>query len=61
MTPNHASPRWRKSTRSGSNGGSCVEVANTLSALRDSKNATGPVLNAPVDTFLRAVKAAHFG
>jgi len=38
---------WRKSTRSGSNGGACVEVARNLSrviAVRDSKNPHGPVL-----------------
>jgi hypothetical protein len=38
---------WRKSTRSGPDGGNCVEVAS-LSAgrrgVRDSKNRTGPVL-----------------
>lgn len=39
--------RWRKSTRSGSNGGDCVEVADNLAdvvAVRDSKDQTGPVL-----------------
>ncbi|WTY93250.1 DUF397 domain-containing protein [Sphaerisporangium sp. NBC_01403] len=39
--------RWRKSSRSGNNGGECVEVATNLPevvALRDSKNPTGPVL-----------------
>ncbi len=38
---------WRKSTRSGSNGGDCVEVAelpNGGRAVRDSKDPTGPVL-----------------
>jgi hypothetical protein len=38
---------WRKSTRSGSNGGACVEVARNLPgivAVRDSKNLNGPVL-----------------
>lgn len=38
---------WRKSTRSGDNGGDCVEVADNLAglvAVRDSKNPTGPVL-----------------
>ncbi|PZG04488.1 DUF397 domain-containing protein [Micromonospora craterilacus] len=38
---------WRKSTRSGDNGGDCVEVADNLPglvAVRDSKDATGPVL-----------------
>ncbi|WBB76379.1 DUF397 domain-containing protein [Micromonospora sp. WMMD1128] len=39
--------RWRKSTKSGNNGGDCVEVADNLAALvgvRDSKDPTGPVL-----------------
>ncbi|MGC3861252.1 DUF397 domain-containing protein [Micromonospora chersina] len=39
--------RWRKSTRSGSNGGACVEVAGNLPGVvgvRDSKDPAGPVL-----------------
>jgi Domain of unknown function (DUF397) len=39
--------KWRKSTRSGSNGGACVEVARNLPrtvAVRDSKDPHGPVL-----------------
>lgn len=39
--------RWRKSTKSGGNGGDCVEVAGNLPrvvAVRDSKDPTGPVL-----------------
>ncbi|MEU9829660.1 DUF397 domain-containing protein [Micromonospora chersina] len=39
--------RWRKSTRSGGNGGDCVEVADNLAgvvAVRDSKDPAGPVL-----------------
>jgi hypothetical protein len=37
---------WRKSSRSGSNGGNCVEVAERLGAVavRDSKNPDGPAL-----------------
>ena len=38
---------WRKSTRSGGNGGNCVEVARDLPgivAIRDSKDPHGPVL-----------------
>ncbi|RAO51534.1 hypothetical protein LUPAC06_06219 [Micromonospora saelicesensis] len=38
---------WRKSTRSGDNGGNCVEVADNLPgfvAVRDSKDPTGPAL-----------------
>ncbi len=39
--------RWRKSTKSGGNGGNCVEVADNLSdvvAVRDSKDPAGPAL-----------------
>ncbi|MFI7609560.1 DUF397 domain-containing protein [Micromonospora sp. NPDC049366] len=38
---------WRKSTRSGGNGGNCVEVAMNLPrvvAVRDSKDSSGAVL-----------------
>ncbi|MDM4720501.1 DUF397 domain-containing protein [Micromonospora sp. WMMA1363] len=41
------SARWKKSTRSGANGGECVEVADNLPAVvavRDSKDPAGPVL-----------------
>ncbi|MFI2711596.1 DUF397 domain-containing protein [Micromonospora sp. NPDC018662] len=39
--------RWRTSTKSGTNGGNCVEVADNLPgvvAVRDSKDQQGPVL-----------------
>ncbi|SBT52084.1 DUF397 domain-containing protein [Micromonospora narathiwatensis] len=39
--------KWHKSTKSGSNGGDCVEVADNLPGVvgvRDSKDPTGPVL-----------------
>ena len=39
--------QWRKSTKSGSNGGACVEVADNLPGrvlVRDSKDPQGPVL-----------------
>ncbi|GII65272.1 hypothetical protein Skr01_53570 [Sphaerisporangium krabiense] len=39
--------QWRKSSRSGSNGAQCVEVALNLAgvvAVRDSKNPGGPAL-----------------
>ena len=38
---------WKKSVRSGSNGGACVEVARNLPgivAVRDSKDPDGPAL-----------------
>ncbi|MGH3869058.1 MAG: DUF397 domain-containing protein [Pseudonocardiaceae bacterium] len=46
-TPDFTHAVWRKSTRSGSNGGHCVELAflGTAVGLRDSKDqATGPIL-----------------
>lgn len=39
--------RWHKSSRSGGNGGDCVEVADDLPdvvAVRDSKDPNGPAL-----------------
>ncbi|WP_422735310.1 DUF397 domain-containing protein [Micromonospora sp. WMMD729] len=39
--------KWRKSTRSGSSGGDCVEVADNLPGIvgvRDSKDPDGPAL-----------------
>jgi hypothetical protein len=38
--------KWRKSSRSDSNGGACVEVAETIDRVmvRDSKDVAGPVL-----------------
>lgn len=57
-----ADAQWRKSTRSGSNGGDCVEVADNLPgvvAVRDSKDPVGPALIfSPAEwvRFVRAVK-----
>lgn len=51
--------RWRKATRSGT-GGNCVELADTLDRVRDSKNPNGPVLRADLAVLLRAVKADRF-
>jgi hypothetical protein len=48
--------RWRKSSRSDT-GGSCVELAHTLGAVRDSKNPSGPALSVPVSALLATVKA----
>lgn len=53
--------RWRKSTRSGSNGGNCVEVADNLPGIvvvRDSKDRDGGTLAFESEawrTFLAAV------
>lgn len=56
---------WRKSTKSGNNGGACVEVAADLPgvvAIRDSKDRKGPALVfAPetFQTFVAALKEQH--
>lgn len=56
---------WRKSSRSGGNGGQCVEVATTSDSVlvRDSKDPHGPRLH--VDhgqwrAFLTDVTGGHF-
>ncbi|MEV6373598.1 DUF397 domain-containing protein [Micromonospora musae] len=60
-----ADAQWRKSTRSGSNGGNCVEVADNLPglvAVRDSKDPAGPVLTfSPTAwvNFLRTTRTAR--
>ncbi|RGA05587.1 DUF397 domain-containing protein [Microbispora triticiradicis] len=57
---------WRKSTRSGANGGNCVEVASNLRgliAVRDSKNPDGPkLLFTPSEwrAFIGGVKDGEF-
>jgi len=51
-------PRWRKSSKSDT-GGSCVELAHTLGAVRDSKCPGGPTLNVPVAGLLATVKAGE--
>jgi hypothetical protein len=45
-TPDLSSALWRKSSRSGSSGDNCVEVAGLSAgvAVRDSKDLGGPVL-----------------
>ncbi|MGC9667469.1 DUF397 domain-containing protein [Planosporangium sp. 12N6] len=58
--------RWRKSSRSGGNGGDCVEVADNLPgvvAVRDSKNPAGPALvltPAAWSAFVAGVKRGDF-
>lgn len=57
---------WRKSSRSGSNSGNCVEVADNLPdivAIRDSKDPTGAPLTLPRHgwtSFLATIKRGHF-
>ncbi|MGQ0841014.1 DUF397 domain-containing protein [Actinokineospora sp.] len=50
---------WRKSSRS-QNGADCVELSNTLRDLRDSKNATGPVLRGNVLAMVHEIKHGRF-
>lgn len=52
-------PTWRKSSRSGGEGGNCVELIGTLNAVRDSKNPTGPVLHGDMAGMVAAVKAGR--
>ncbi|MEV0023737.1 DUF397 domain-containing protein [Streptomyces atroolivaceus] len=57
---------WRKSTYSGNEGGSCVEVLDGHPSgvpVRDSKSPQGPALliaAASWSSFASAVKAGHF-
>lgn len=57
---------WRKSSRSGGNGGQCVEVAANLPgvvAVRDSKDPDGPkLLLTPTEwaIFVRGIKSGGF-
>jgi hypothetical protein len=47
MTMTTQRPSWRTSSRSGQNGGNCVEVADNLPGrvlVRDSKDRQGPML-----------------
>jgi hypothetical protein len=55
--------RWRKSSFSGGDGGgndTCVEVAvvPSATAVRDSKNATGPVLVLPTTAWNALLRSA---
>jgi hypothetical protein len=55
---------WRKSTRSGSSGGDCVDVADNLSdvvAVRDSKDPDGPVLTFAPDVWRAFVSFVQQG
>ncbi len=59
-------PHWRKSTRSGTQGGDCVEVAVTpeVTAIRDSKDRNGADLRVPASSwksFLSRVRAGRYG
>lgn len=65
MKPDLSQATWRKSTRSGNNGGACVEVAiaPTAVGLRDSKDQTGPILAVTCTTwttFVAGLKDSQF-
>ncbi|WP_225848181.1 DUF397 domain-containing protein [Streptomyces sp. HPF1205] len=49
---------WFKSSYSGTEGGECVEVAAGIAAVhvRDSKNATGPVLTIPREAWAQFIE-----
>jgi Domain of unknown function (DUF397) len=61
------SPRWRKSTYSGANGGGCVEVAghDGMIVVRDTKDyGRGPVCRyTPAEwrVFIAGVRSGEFG
>jgi len=48
-------PRWRKSSFSDAQD-TCVELAHTGDAVRDSKNPAGPTLTASTHALLAAIK-----
>jgi hypothetical protein len=52
--------KFRKSSRSAADAKDCVEVANTLGALRDSKNPAGPVLHVDVTTLVTGIKSGRY-
>lgn len=62
-TPDFSGATWRKSSRSGDNGGQCVEVAFASDAVgvRDSKNPNGPVLAFTPDEFSAFVSGVADG
>jgi uncharacterized protein DUF397 len=50
---------FRKSSHSTANSQDCVEVANSLCALRDSKNPHGPMLRANVAMLVADIKSGR--
>lgn len=60
MSTNGSRDGWRKSSFSDTGNG-CVEVANTLAAVRDSKNPGGPTLTVDLRGLVGAVKGGRLG
>lgn len=65
MHPDLIGAVWRKSTRSGGNGGACVELTyvNESAGVRDSKNTAGGALvvsKQHLASFLTSVKNGKF-
>lgn len=56
MTP--PATRWRKSSHSGQDT-NCVELAHTATAVRDSKNPTGPTLTVSTHDLLAAIRSGR--
>jgi hypothetical protein len=52
--------RWKKASLSQASD-SCVELAHTMDAVRDSKNPAGPVLAADLGALVAAVRSGQFG
>ena len=50
---------WRKALSS-QNNANCIELRNSLDQLRDSKNASGPVLRGDIRTLLFAIQTGTF-
>lgn len=61
--PARSNTVWRKSSRSGSTGGECVEVARkgAVNAVRDSKNPEGGFLALGLDTWTAMVSEIKRG
>jgi hypothetical protein len=52
---------WRTSTYSGGENNDCVQVANTLSAIRDSKSPDGDFVQVNLHQLVNAIKSGRFG
>lgn len=58
MTTTREGIRWRKSSLSDGQD-TCVELAHTGDAVRDSKNPTGPTLTVGTHVLLAAIKSGR--